>query len=123
MHLIWSICLGWVRLVDGAFDLVTLTLCFRRKFWYKRAFLKTLGTLIVISILGSIITVQIVEWIGEEGMMGLHDWLEENFQWMTLNKLLAFGGAFFSAFTMFNWWLGYKLFTRSQVIKPKFRLL
>ena len=36
---------------------------------------------------------------------------------------LAFGGAFFSAFTMFNWWLGYKLFTRSQVIKPKFRLL
>ena len=88
-------------------------------FWYKRAFLKTLGTLIVISILGSIITVQIVEWIGEEGMMGLHDWLEENFQWMTLNKLLAFGGAFFSAFTMFNWWLGYKLFTRSQVIKPK----
>ena len=92
-------------------------------FWYKRAFLKTLGTLIVISILGSIITVQIVEWIGEEGMMGLHDWLEENFQWMTLNKLLAFGGAFFSAFTMFNWWLGYKLFTRSQVIKPKFRLL
>ena len=80
-------------------------------FWYKRAFLKTLGTLIVISILGSIITVQIVEWIGEEGMMGLHDWLEENFQWMTLNKLLAFGGAFFSAFTMFNWWLGYKLFT------------
>ena len=40
-------------------------------FWYKRAFLKTLGTLIVISILGSIITVQIVEWIGEEGMMGL----------------------------------------------------
>ena len=92
-------------------------------FWYKRAFLKTLGTLIVISILGSIITVQIVEWIGEEGMMGLHDWLEENFQWMTLNKLLAFGGAFFSAFTMFNWWLGYKLFTCSQVIKPKFRLL
>ena len=56
-------------------------------------------------------------------MMGLHDWLEENFQWMTLNKLLAFGGTFFSAFTMFNWWLGYKLFTRSQVIKPKFRLL
>lgn len=92
-------------------------------FWYKRAFLKTLGTLIVISILGSIITVQIVEWIGKEGMMGLHDWLEENFQWMTLNKLLALGGAFFSAFTMFNWWLGYTLFTRSQVIKPKFRLI
>ena len=33
------------------------------------------------------------------------------------------GVAFFSAFTMFNWWLSYRLFTRSQVIKPKFRLL
>ena len=42
-------------------------------FWYKRAFLKTLGTLIVISILGSIITVQIVEWIGEEGMKASFD--------------------------------------------------
>ena len=78
MHLIWSICLwlgeacGWSFLI-WSHSLYVLG----GSFWYKRAFLKTLGTLIVISILGSIITVQIVEWIGEEGMMGLHDWLEE----------------------------------------------
>ena len=56
-------------------------------------------------------------------MRSFAEWLEDNFQWMTLNKLLSLGVAFFSAFTMFNWWLSYRLFTRSQVIKPKFRLL
>jgi len=29
----------------------------------------------------------------------------------------------FFAFTVLNWWLSYKLFTRRQVIEPKFRLL
>ena len=56
-------------------------------------------------------------------MRSFSEWLETNFQWMTLNKLLSLGVAFFSAFTMFNWWLSYQLFTRSQVVKPKFRLL
>ena len=56
-------------------------------------------------------------------MRSFAEWLEANFQWVTLNKLLSLGVAFFSAFTMFNWWLSYRLFTRSQVIKPKFRLL
>ena len=58
-----------------------------------------------------------------DGMRSFAEWLEANSQWMTLNKLLSLGVAFFSAFTMFNWWLSYRLFTRSQVIKPKFRLL
>lgn len=92
-------------------------------YWYKKPFFKTLGVLILISILGSIIMVQIVEWAGADGMRNFGEWLEANFEWMTLNKFLALGVAFFSAFTMFNWWLSYRLFTRSQVIKPKFRLL
>ena len=81
-------------------------------FWYKRAFLKTLGTLIVISILGSIITVQIVESDRRRRHDGSSRLVGRKLPVDDADKLLAFGGAFFSAFTMFNWWLGYKLFTR-----------
>ena len=75
------------------------------------------------SILFSVLSVHILSWIGDDNMRSFSEWLETNFQWMTLNKLLSLGVAFFSAFTMFNWWLSYQLFTRSQVVKPKFRLL
>lgn len=92
-------------------------------YWYKKPFFKTLGTLMLISILCSVLSVHIISWVGNDGMRSFAEWLEANFQWMTLNKLLSLGVAFFSAFTMFNWWLSYRLFTRSQVIKPKFRLL
>ena len=92
-------------------------------YWYKKPFFKTLGTLMLISILCSVLSVHIISWVGNDGMRSFAEWLEANSQWMTLNKLLSLGVAFFSAFTMFNWWLSYQLFTRSQVVKPKFRLL
>ena len=92
-------------------------------YWYKKPFFKTLGTLMLISSLCSVLSVHIISWVGNDGMRSFAEWLEANSQWMTLNKLLSLGVAFFSAFTMFNWWLSYRLFTRSQVIKPKFRLL
>ena len=92
-------------------------------YWYKKPFIKTLGALMLISILFSVLSVHILSWIGDDNMRSFSEWLETNFQWMTLNKLLSLGVAFFSAFTMFNWWLSYQLFTRSQVVKPKFRLL
>ena len=92
-------------------------------YWYKKPFFKTLGTLMLISILCSVLSVHIISWVGNDGLRSFAEWLEANSQWMTLNKLLSLGVAFFSAFTMFNWWLSYRLFTRSQVIKPKFRLL
>lgn len=92
-------------------------------YWYKKPFFKTLGALMLISILFSVLSVHILSWIGDDNMRSFSEWLETNFQWMTLNKLLSLGVAFFSAFTMFNWWLSYQLFTRSQVVKPKFRLL
>lgn len=92
-------------------------------YWYKKPFFKTLGTLMLISILCSVLSVHIISWVGNDGMRSFAEWLEANSQWMTLNRLLSLGVAFFSAFTMFNWWLSYRLFTRSQVIKPKFRLL
>lgn len=92
-------------------------------YWYKKPFFKTLGTLILISILCSVLLVHIISWVDSDNMSSFAEWLEVNCRWVTLNKLLSLGVAFFSAFTMFNWWLSYKLFTRSQVIKPKFRLL
>ena len=92
-------------------------------YWYKKPFFKTLGTLMLISILFSVLSVHMLSWIGDDNIRSFAEWLEANFQWMTLNKLLSLGVAFFSAFTMFNWWLSYRFFTRSQVIKPKFRLL
>lgn len=92
-------------------------------YWYKKPFFKILGALMLISILFSVLSVHILSWIGDDNMRSFSEWLETNFQWMTLNKLLSLGVAFFSAFTMFNWWLSYQLFTRSQVVKPKFRLL
>lgn len=92
-------------------------------YWYKKPFFKTLGTLMLISILFSVLSVHILSWIGDDNIRSFAEWLEANFQWMTLNKLLSLGVAFFSAFTMFNWWLSYQFFTRSQVVKPKFRLL
>lgn len=76
-------------------------------YWYKRPFFKTLGTII----LALILFVQAFEW------------LDINLEWMELGTQLSLGVAFFSTFTLFNWWLSYKLFSRSQVIKPKFRLL
>ena len=92
-------------------------------YWYKKPFFFFLGALMLISILFSVLSVHILSWIGDDNMRSFSEWLETNFQWMTLNKLLSLGVAFFSAFTMFNWWLSYQLFTRSQVVKPKFRLL
>ena len=92
-------------------------------YWYKKPFFKTLGTLMLISILFSVLSVHMLSWIGDDNIRSFAEWLEANFQWMTLNKLLSLGVAFFSAFTMFNWWLSYRFCTRSQVVKPKFRLL
>ncbi|WP_455672091.1 hypothetical protein [Phocaeicola sp.] len=92
-------------------------------FWYKKPFFKTLGTIILVSIIFPTLIYHAGTWIGADGMHSLAEWLEDNFQWMTLTKLLSLGVALFTALTFFNWWLSYKLFTRSQVIKPKFRWL
>lgn len=78
-------------------------------YWYKKPFFKTLGTLMLISILCSVLSVHIISWVGNDGMRSFAEWLEANSQWMTLNKLLSLGVAFFSAFTMFNWWLSYQI--------------
>lgn len=92
-------------------------------YWYKKPFFKTLGTIILVILVGSFAMIHIVDWVGVDTWMNIGNWLEEHTGWVTLTHLRSFGVAFFSAFTLFNWWLSYKLFTRAQVVKPKFRLL
>lgn len=92
-------------------------------YWHKRAFHKTVGTLLAVFLLFSFLLVQILSWLDEENVLTLVEWLEAHTEWMTLEHLLMLGTGFLCTFTLFNWWLSYRLFIRSQVIKPKFRLL
>ena len=50
-------------------------------------------------------------------------WPEANLNWIHVEGVLTFVIVCMALHLVFNWWLSYKLFTRSQVIKPKFRLL
>ena len=54
---------------------------------------------------------------------GIDDFVEQNEQWLTEKFVEAFMTLVTFCFTVLNWWLSYKLFTRQQVVKPKFRLL
>ena len=54
---------------------------------------------------------------------GIEDFVEQNEQWLTEKFVEAFMTLVTICFTVLNWWLSYKLFTRQQVVKPKFRLL
>ena len=89
----------------------------------KYAFFKTTGIIILVAILLAMGISHIdfdfgpgtFEWL-DEFMRNNEDWLNENF----VAGVITF---IFLCFTAFNWWLSYKLFTRQQVVKPKFRLL
>ena len=89
----------------------------------KYAFFKTIGIMVLVAILLawgiSCIDIQIdletFEWL-DEFMINNENWITENL----VGGIISF---MFLGFTAFNWWLSYKLFTRQQVIKPKFRLL
>ena len=89
----------------------------------KYAFFKTTGIIILVAILLAMGISHIdfdfgpgtFEWL-DEFMRNNEDWLNENF----VAGVITF---IFFCFTVFNWWLSYELFTRQQVVKPKFRLL
>ena len=85
----------------------------------KHSFFKTCGTIIsvVLAFIGLGILLDTVEvWNTIRPLMDFIIHLPE----VTAFLLIAL---IFFSFTCFNWWLSYKLFTRQQVIKPKFRLL
>ena len=89
----------------------------------KYAFFKTIGVIILIAVLVSMGISHIDFHVGP----GTFEWLDEFFRnnshWLTESFVAGVVGFIFFCLTALNWWLSYKLFTRQQVIKPKFRLL
>ena len=91
-------------------------------FWYKHPFLKTIGACLAVTILGGILFASSVD----SGIWSfLIQRVDENYPHsyphspQTVNGLLTIISVVFLLFTVFNWWLSYRLFTRSEVIKRK----
>ena len=91
--------------------------------WYKNAFWKTLGLIILVNFFFIFVLVNLVELLDEGVMEEILLWCEANFIWVTVTGILSFAIVMFVLLILLNWWLSYRCFTRSQVIKPKFRLL
>ena len=91
--------------------------------WYKNAFWKTLGLIILVNFFFIFVSVNLVESLDESEIQEILLWCEANFSWVTVTGILSFAIVMFMLLILLNWWLSYRCFTRSQVIKPKFRLL
>ena len=91
--------------------------------WYKNAFWKTLGLIILVNFFFIFVSVNLVESLDEGVMEEILLWCEANFSWVTVTGILSFAIVMFMLLILLNWWLSYRCFTRQQVIKPKFRLL
>ena len=91
--------------------------------WYKNAFWKTLGLIILVNFFFIFVSVNLVESLDESVIEEIVLWCEANFSWVTVTGILSFAIVMFVLLILLNWWLSYRFFTRSQVIKPKFRLL
>ena len=91
--------------------------------WCKNAFWKTLGLIILVNFFFIFVSVNLVESLDESVVEEILLWCEANFSWVTVTGILSFAIVIFMLLILLNWWLSYRCFTRSQVIKPKFRLL
>lgn len=87
-------------------------------FWYKHPFLKTIGACLAVTILGGILFANLAE---GGFLVRFSDWMQEHYQDtpQTVNGLLTIISVVFLLFIVFNWWLSYRLFTRSEVVKRK----
>lgn len=85
----------------------------------KYAFFKTSGVLILCAMLyGYLLDLIPVR----DTFFEVEEIAKQHTPWMTEQIASGIGGLFFFCLTAFNWWLAYRLFTRRQVIQPKFRL-
>ena len=91
--------------------------------WYKNAFWKTLGLIILVNFFFIFVSVNLVESLDESVIEEIVLWCEANFSWVTVTGILSLAIVMFMLLIVLNWWLSYRCFTSSQVIKPKFRLL
>ena len=92
-------------------------------YWQKHAFWKTLGLMIVAHVLVLTVFVNVLMELMENNWEKYFEELESIFGGLTINQSLTFFSVLFLVLIVLNWWLSYRCFTRSQVIKPKFRLL
>jgi uncharacterized membrane protein len=89
----------------------------------KYAFFKTTGIIILVAILLAMGISHIDFDFGPGTFEWLDDFMRNNEDWLNENFVAGVITFIFFCFTVCNWWLSYELFTRQQVVKPKFRLL
>ena len=92
-------------------------------YWQKHPFWKTLGLMLVAHILVLAVLVNVLIRLMEDNWKEYHESLEYIFGGVTINQSLTFFSILFLLLIVLNWWLSYRCFTHSQVIKPKFGLL
>ena len=85
----------------------------------KHAFLKTVVSMILLGIVLSYVA-SLLD-IGE--VWAFINQFKDFLRQISVDHVCIFLAFVFFCFTVLNWWLSYKLFTRRQVIEPKFRLL
>ena len=88
-------------------------------YFRKHPLIKTFAFMILVGIL--------IGWactfINWDGLEWIADFIRSHSDRLTEEMVAGFISFIFFAFTALNWWLSYKLFTRRQVVEPKFHLL
>ena len=92
-------------------------------YWQKHPFWKTLGLIMLVNHLLGLIGILLIQSLENVNWQIVEEWLEANLSWITIEGILSFFIVLFTCLLALNWWLSYRCFTRSQVVKPKFRLL
>ena len=92
-------------------------------YWQKHPFWKTLGVMILVTNLLGLFSILLVQSLGDIDWNICEEWLETHLTWVAVDGVLYFSIVLQMLLLVFVWWLSYRCFTRSQVIKPKFRLL
>ena len=92
-------------------------------YWQKHPFWKTLGVIMLVNHLLGLIGVLLIQSFEDVNWHIVVEWLDANLSWITIEGILSFLIVLFTCLLVLNWWLSYRYFKRSQVIKPKFRLL
>jgi hypothetical protein len=91
-------------------------------FWTKSAFLKTFATILLLMIVLVIVifssAIHHVEFFYNLDE-NITEWLHAH-RWFSMDLALCLVTILFFWFTLLNYWLGYRLFSRAQIIRPKF---
>ena len=92
-------------------------------YWQKHPFWKTLGVIMLVNHLLGLMGILLIQSLEDVNWQINEEWVEANLSWITIEGILSVFIVLFTCLLALNWWLSYRCFKRSQVIKPKFRLL